>query len=200
MISATPSLPPYAHVTAEAVQCVADASVRYEVPELLLHAILRKEDGRMGRAVKNKNGTFDMGLAQINTTWITHFSRYGIKLEHLLYDTCTNLQAAAYILKDNANKFHGDWFKAVVAYNIGPSNWTPARYAIGYRYATSTVTYWWGFQNWVDANRGIIRARIPAYAVPQPYQAGKALSASEQIISKPQVSASDEAAAPSVEP
>lgn len=186
MTPATPSLPPYAHVTAQVVQCVADASVRYEVPELLLHAILRKENGRTGQAVRNANGTYDMGLAQINTVWVPHFARYGVKLEHLLYDPCTNLQAAAYILKDNALKFKGDWFKSIVAYNIGPNNWTPARYSVGYRYATDVVRYWWGFQNWVDANRGVVRTAIPAYATPQSYQPSQqALQASEQIVSTP---------------
>jgi soluble lytic murein transglycosylase-like protein len=139
----------------------------------------------MGQAVRNKNGSYDVGLAQINTTWVSHFAKFGVRLEHLMYDTCTNLQAAAYILKDNANKFHGDWFKATVAYNIGPNNWTTARYAVGYRYSTDVVKYWWGFQNWVDANKGVARLAVPAYAAAQPYQGPKALSANEQIVSKP---------------
>lgn len=186
MTPATPSLPPYAHVDAQAVQCIADASVRYEVPELLLHAVLRKENGRTGQAVRNSNGSYDMGLAQINTVWVPHFARYGVKLEHLLHDTCTNLQASAYILKDNLLKFKGDWFKAIVAYNIGPNNWTSARYSVGYRYASDVVRYWWGFQNWVDANREVARSVVPAYAGPQAYQpSAQALKANEQIISTP---------------
>ena len=188
MTPATPSLPPYAHVNEQAVQCIADASVRYEVPELLLHAVLRKENGRTGQAVRNANGTYDMGLAQINTVWVPHFAKYGVKLEHLLYDPCTNLQAAAYILKDNAIKFKGDWFRAIVAYNIGPSNWTPNRYGVGYRYASEVVRYWWGFQNWVDANRGVARPVVPSYAGPQVYQpTQEVLRANEQIVSTPPV-------------
>lgn len=182
---ATPSLPPYAHVTQEAVQCIADASVRYQVPELLLHAVLRKENGRMGQAVKNANGSYDMGLAQINTTWISHFAKYGVRIEHLLYDTCTNLQASAYILKDNAIKFNGDWFKAIVAYNIGPNNWSPQRYGIGYRYASDVVKNWWGFQNWVDAQNKVKRAVVPSYAATQPYASQSARTQSELIVSTP---------------
>jgi soluble lytic murein transglycosylase-like protein len=180
---ATPSLPPYAHVTAEAVQCIADASVRYQAPELLLHAILRKEGGRMGQAVKNKNGSYDLGLAQINTAWVAHFARYGVRIEHLLYDTCTNLHASAYVLRDNANKFQGDWFKAIVAYNIGPNNWTGERYSVGYRYATDVVKYWWGFQNWVDAQPGMRRQVVPV--VPQPVQGSKDRDGNSQIVSTP---------------
>ncbi len=147
----TPSLPPYAHVSQEAVRCIAQASVRYDVPELLLHAIIVKENGRMGKCSRNSNGTYDCGLAQINTTWAPYFSKYGIKLEHLLGDTCTNLNASAYILRTNFNKKSGDWFKAIVSYNIGPANWTPKRYAIGHKYATDVVRYWWHFQNYVTA-------------------------------------------------
>ncbi len=185
MAGAIPSLPPYAHITQEAVQCIADASVRYQVPELLLHAILRKENGRMGQAVHNKNGTYDMGLAQINTAWVPYFSKYGVGIEHLLYDTCTNLQASAYILKDSELKFQGDWFKAIVAYNIGPYNWTNERYAKGYRYATDVVNNWWGFQNWVDAQNHVTRPNAPQFSASQPYQSRAQRSANEQIISTP---------------
>jgi soluble lytic murein transglycosylase-like protein len=166
-MDAVASLPPYAHVSQEAVQCAAQASLRYQVPELLLHAVVVKENGRMGQCVRNKNGTQDCGLAQINTSWVSHFAKFGIRLEHVLYDTCTNLNASAYILRDNYNK-KKDWFSAVVAYNIGPNNWTPARYQIGYRYATDVVRYWWGFQNWVDAKNGVVRAPAAASARPQP--------------------------------
>jgi hypothetical protein len=159
--------------------------VRYQVPELLLHAILMRENGRMGQAVKNKNGTYDMGLAQINTAWVPYFARFGVKIEHLMYDTCTNLQASAYILKDSAIKFQGDWFKAIVAYNIGPNNWTAERYAKGYRYASLVVSSWWGFQNWVDAHNHVSRSAVPQFAAPQAYQTPVARSASEQIISRP---------------
>jgi hypothetical protein len=155
------------------------------VPELLLHAVVRKENGRMGKASRNNNGSFDMGLAQINTDWVPHFARYGVRIEHLLYDTCTNLQASAYILKDNANKFKGDWFKAIVAYNIGPNRWTPKRYAIGHRYASDVVRYWWGFQNWVDGRQAAVRTEIPQYAAAAPLPATRERAASQQLVSTP---------------
>ena len=165
---------------------MADASVRYQTPELLLHAIVAKENGRVGKASRNKNGTFDLGPAQINTLWVPYFARFGVKLEHLLYDPCTNLQASAYILKDNVNKFKGDWFKAIIAYNIGPYNWTPNRYAIGHKYAMDVVKYWWGFQNWVDAYRKLNRLPVVTGTPPQPAAATSAQRLSgQQIISRP---------------
>ena len=152
-MDATPSLPPYAHVSQEAVQCAAQASVRYGVPELLLHSVMMREGGRTGQCSKNKNGTYDCGLNQINTTWFEHFKRLGVPPQYLVHDACTNIQAAAYILKTNFLQKNQDWFPAIVAYNIGPNNWTKERYAIGYRYAVGVVNYWWGFQRWVQASQ-----------------------------------------------
>lgn len=143
-------LPPYGHLSQEAVQCVAEASERYQVPELLLHAILMKENGRNGRYSKNKNGTYDLGLAQINTSWLAEFSKYGIRPEHVMNNACVNVSLSAYILKYNWQHQHQDWFKAVVAYNIGNSKWTPNRYSIGYRYARDVVNNWWGFYRYVQ--------------------------------------------------
>lgn len=145
-----PALPPYGPITAEAAQCIVQASVRYDVPELLLHAIIRKEGGRMGRYSPNKNGTYDFGLAQINTAWLEHFAKYGITPSHLLNDTCVNISASAYILKYNWMRQGQDWFKTIVAYNIGNRNWTPARYQIGYKYAADVVYYWKQFQAYVQ--------------------------------------------------
>ncbi len=156
-MDAVPALPPYAHINKEAVQCIAQASLRYDVPELLLHAILVKENGRTGKCSRNKNGTYDCGLAQINTTWTDYFAKQGIPAEYLLGDPCTNIHASAYILRKNYNNKAADWFKAVVSYNIGPNNWSPPRYAVGYKYAHDVVAQWWGFQNWVDAKGGIAR-------------------------------------------
>jgi len=183
-MDAVASLPPYAHVTQEAVQCAAQASLRYQVPELLLHAIVVKENGRMGQCVRNKNGSYDCGLAQINTAWTDHFAKYGVKFDHVRYDTCTNLNASAYILRDNFNR-KKDWFAATVAYNIGPNKWTPNRYKIGHKYATDVVKYWWGFQNWVDAKNGVVRAQPATYAPAPQAQAAPRTRAADQLVFSP---------------
>lgn len=144
-----PVLPPYGVVDAVAAQCIVQASARYEVPELLLHAIIRKEGGRMGRYSSNRDGTYDFGLAQINTKWLGHFARYGITPAVLLNDTCTNIAAAAYILKFNWQRQNGDWFKTIVAYNLGNNNWSPQRYVVGYKYAADVLVHWRAFQDYV---------------------------------------------------
>lgn len=146
-------LPPYAHLDQEAVQCVAQASSRYDVPELLLHSILMKENGRTGKCSRNKNGSYDCGLAQINTSWLPHFKKYGISPEILYGTTCMNIQAAGYILRWNYERKQ-DWYAATIAYNIGPYKWTAARLEIGRKYADDVLQKWWGFYEWVRTNRG----------------------------------------------
>jgi soluble lytic murein transglycosylase-like protein len=159
----TPVVPPYAHLNKEAVQCIAQASLRYEVPELLMHAVINKENGRTGQCVKNRNGTQDCGLAQINTAWDAYFAKQGVHPAELRTNACLNISASAYILKYNYIKKR-NWPDAVISYNIGPNNWTPTRYQIGYRYAKDVVSRWWGFHEWVVTNS----ARNPAAAMEFP--------------------------------
>lgn len=161
-MDAVPVLPPYAHITEEATRCAGQASSRYEVPELLLHSILMKENGRQGKCSRpNSDGTKDCGLAQINTTWNKFLSEYGIQPEDVRDNVCTNIHVSAYILRKYYNLKDGDWFKAIVSYNIGPYKWTDTRYSIGYKYATDVVNYWWGFQRWVDHQNGVYRQDAP---------------------------------------
>jgi soluble lytic murein transglycosylase-like protein len=135
---------PYGHIDRETVQCVAKAAQYYEVPELLLHAILQKERGRVGQAVRNRNGTYDLGPAQINTTWLRVFARFGVTLDQVRDDRCTNLYAAGYVLRVNVNHFGGnDWYRATMAYNVGPNEWcNPILYRIAYYYALDVVKRW----------------------------------------------------------
>jgi soluble lytic murein transglycosylase-like protein len=108
-----------------------------------------KENGRTGECSKNLNGTQDCGLAQINTSWLPHFAKYGITSEHLYGNACTNIQASAYILRWNfERKKH--WYDATIAYNIGPYRWTPGRLRIGQKYANDVLSRWWGFYDWVE--------------------------------------------------
>lgn len=106
----------------------------------------------MGQAVKNRNGTYDLGLAQINTSWLEHFARYGITREHLQHDACTNLYASGYILRRNYNLKH-NWTDAIVAYNIGPNRWTEQRYRVGLAYARDVIRYWHEFHRYVTEVR-----------------------------------------------
>lgn len=139
----TPSLPPYGYVDPPTLQCIANASVQYTVPELLLHSILLTENGIPGKCSRNKNGTLDCGLTQINSShYPSLLSKYGITPSQIAYDNCTNVTISAYIIKTNYLKKQQDWTKAIIAYNIGPYATNPSTIKIGQIYASKVITRW----------------------------------------------------------
>ena len=82
--------------------CWDDAAARYQVNPTLLHAIARTESGVNPRAIgRNRNGSRDIGLMQINSGWLPTLARHGIT-EQDLFDPCTNLHVGAWILAHNS--------------------------------------------------------------------------------------------------
>lgn len=132
-------------------QCIAFASERYQVPELLLYAILSKEGGKVGQCVTNKDGSQDCGPAQINTKWKEYFEKQNVAWTSVVNNYCTNVSASAYILKKNYIR-KGDWPRAIVSYNIGPNSWTPNRYEIGRKYASDVILRWTQYHKQVYGN------------------------------------------------
>jgi len=125
--------------------CLNRAASYYKVPVLLLDAILWQEGGTDGVGKLDPNGTYDLGLAQINSQWLQVFARDGITAKEVLDNPCENIYAAGYILDKYVNLFGGhNWFYATMAYNIGPSGAkNPILYRIGYRYASNVIRRWW---------------------------------------------------------
>jgi len=154
---AQPLLPPYGHLDRRAVECAAAAARYYDVPELLLHAILQKENGRVGEMTRNKNGSWDIGIAQINSGWLPRFAPYGVGAQALRDNSCTNIYAEAWVLRYNANLVANDWFKATMAYNIGVKTRAPERLRAGYRYAVEVVNRWWKLHQYVTSAAALAR-------------------------------------------
>ena len=101
-------------------QCWADASKRYNIPVDLLYAIARVETGNKGNLVspKNKNGTYDIGLMQINSIHLPRLKKMNITKETLLSDPCVNLHVGAFILSEFISKYGYTW-QAIDSYNAG---------------------------------------------------------------------------------
>jgi soluble lytic murein transglycosylase-like protein len=113
-----------AAVLAPAQACWDDAARRYNVSSHLLYAIARTESALDPRAVgRNRDGSRDLGLMQINSRWLPRLAEYGIA-EHDLFDPCTSILVGAWILADNVSRLGYTW-EAVGAYNAA----TPARRA-----------------------------------------------------------------------
>lgn len=95
--------------------CISQTAKRFSLPEMLLRSILDVESGKVGELRINKNGTYDMGPMQINSSWLGKFSGY-VSKEQIMYNGCTNIQVGAWILRYNIDKA-GNFWKGVGNYH-----------------------------------------------------------------------------------
>jgi hypothetical protein len=80
------------------VECINKAAIQYHIPAMIIISVLRMENGRVGDAIPNKNGTFDYGPMQINSIWLKEIKRYGYTREAIQYDPCANVAVGAWLL------------------------------------------------------------------------------------------------------
>ena len=117
-----------AHVLLGAVAAHAQPSPTYDVcfdrhaerfglDADLLRAIAVVESGMRPHVdgAPLSGGTRDIGLMQINSSWLPSLSRYGIALKDLR-DPCTSIEVGAWILSDLVQR-HGNTWDALAAYN-----------------------------------------------------------------------------------
>ncbi|MCA3778314.1 MAG: transglycosylase SLT domain-containing protein [Burkholderia sp.] len=96
--------------------CLDDAATFQHVSVSLMRGIAQVESGMNPNAVNtNTNGTVDIGLMQINSTWLPTLAREGITRESL-FDACTNAYVGAWILSQNIRQLGANW-NAIGAYN-----------------------------------------------------------------------------------
>ena len=100
------AFPPLHPLTAD---CVLDAARVSGMPVAALFAILATEDGRMGEALSNKNGTWDLGGFQINTVHLKELAAMGISPDAVLRDGRVNAYAAAWLLRKEYQRTGSLW-------------------------------------------------------------------------------------------
>lgn len=98
--------------------CWVEAGDRYKLDPWLLYSIAKQESGLRSDAInKNKDGSEDLGIMQINTRHLPKLTAYGIRRVEL-FDPCTNIMVGAWILAENFYRFGRNW-NAVGMYNAG---------------------------------------------------------------------------------
>ena len=80
------------------LECINHSATTFQVPAALIVSVIKTEGGWNGAAIKNKNGTYDLGVMQVNSSWISTLKKYGITQESLQFNPCTNVHAATWIL------------------------------------------------------------------------------------------------------
>ncbi|MHB9331377.1 lytic transglycosylase domain-containing protein [Phytobacter ursingii] len=113
----TPSTPP------QFMQCFKDAAYRFQIDHLLLIAIAQVESEMNPGAIgyNRKKGVVvseDLGLMQINSSWLPALAQMGITRYDLLQKPCQNIYVGAWILARNISANGVNW-ESVGAYNAG---------------------------------------------------------------------------------
>lgn len=80
------------------LHCINEAAMKYHVSAKLIMSVLVTERGKVGQIVRNKNGTYDIGPAQINSSWLPELKKYNITQSDIQYNACINVTVAAWIL------------------------------------------------------------------------------------------------------
>lgn len=118
-------LPPVDHSMLQAslpsVTCVVRASQHYRIPVPVTLALMKTEGGQPGSFVRNRNGTYDMGVMQVNTLWIpTYSKRFGISqrafVTRAVLDGCFSVFLGLDILRAQIDR-EGSIEKGVAAYH-----------------------------------------------------------------------------------
>lgn len=92
------------------IECINQAAISYHIPAILILSVLAIENGRVGSASPNRNGTFDLGPMQINSIWLSKIRLYGLTQHQLQYDPCVNVNVGTWILSQHiANDASSLW-------------------------------------------------------------------------------------------
>lgn len=135
--------------------CFMSAALSYGVSYELLMAIAKVESNFNPRALgRNRNGSYDVGIMQINSSWLPYLRRYGVRVEHL-WDPCYNIYIGAMILRYCMDTYGNSW-RAVDCYNKGAKR------------ASNTSKYVWNVYKAlrvVSESRGTLISSDPNYQV-----------------------------------
>lgn len=98
-------------------KCFMDAGFKYNIHPNLLWAIAKVESNFNYTAInKNNNGTYDIGIMQINTSWLPVLKKHGLYDERQIWNPCYNIHVGAWILAQCIHQ-HGYSWEAVGCYN-----------------------------------------------------------------------------------
>jgi hypothetical protein len=111
----TIDLPSY--INQERVECSIQAANHYHVPALVLLAVAEQEGGRPGQKVRNRNGTYDYGVMQINTVSLADLRKFGIHEKHVLAKGCYPYFLAAWRIAGHIKSDSGDIWQRAANYH-----------------------------------------------------------------------------------
>jgi len=104
------------------LDCMVLAAQLYALPPRVLPSIQAVEGGQVGVLHRNRDGSADLGVMQVNTRWIRPLAHMlnlpqDTILERLITDACFNINVAGVIMRSYLNETHGDLLRAVAYYH-----------------------------------------------------------------------------------
>ncbi len=109
---------PWVAISNELWSCFEGAGRYYNVNPYLLYAIAKVESNLNPKAFnRNRNGTYDIGIMQINSFWLPKIRKYGGS-EKDLWEPCYNIYIGAWVLSQCIHELGLTW-KAIDCYNKG---------------------------------------------------------------------------------
>ena len=136
-------MPLAAMIVTASVNCWVFAEKHFNVPAYLLYSVAGVESGYDPSAVaRARDGSYSVGLMQINSKWFPALYRSGIR-EVDLRRPCINVQVGAWILAQEIARYGYTW-EAIGSYYAGPYNDKTQRWKLrAYRhYAERVLTRW----------------------------------------------------------
>lgn len=97
-------------------QCILGAARYYGARPYVIRAVIRTEGGRTGHISRNTNGTYDMGVMQINSIHLPELAPYGITAKDLIWNTCLNIYIGTWFLRSRILE-RGDLWKGIGDYH-----------------------------------------------------------------------------------
>lgn len=102
--------------------CMGLVASIYHLPPRVLPSIQAVEGGSPGIVHHNTNETEDLGVMQVNTTWLQPLARYTHTSPAVVYtrlrdETCYNVAAAGAIMRTYLDETGGDIMRAVGDYH-----------------------------------------------------------------------------------
>jgi hypothetical protein len=138
-------------------QCVVATISRYQLPPNLLVGVLAQENGRVGTASPNANGSYDYGPAQINSAWLKTLKDYKVTAKDLQWNGCMNIWVSGWIMRRCLNKFSQNAWMAIGCYHTGENPRTDTHVRRMYSYAgeiqKKAIKYAPRFQQWLASGQ-----------------------------------------------
>lgn len=122
-------------LTAAVLACVINAAGLYGVPPAGIIAVLATEGGQPDKVSFNRNGSYDIGLMQVNSLWLDPLAESWrvdrtTAEQALRQRPCTNIAVGTWILADCIRRRDGDFWQGVGCYHA-PGNRQLAEAYIG---------------------------------------------------------------------